>query len=115
TLEFLALFSVTDAAVHKGDVQISEAPVIAKCRLHLRCEFPRGLEHQTPQRAMFRQQRQDRQSKRRGLASAGLRRADQIFSGKNNRERAKLDRCWLDESHRLRPAHNLRRKSEMIK
>ena len=45
-LECLALFPVTNAAVHEGYSQISEAPIIAKGRLHLRCEFARGLEHQ---------------------------------------------------------------------
>jgi hypothetical protein len=45
-LERLALFPVTDPAVHKSDAQISKTPVIAKRRFHLRGEFARGLEHQ---------------------------------------------------------------------
>jgi hypothetical protein len=61
------------------------------------------------------QQRKNWQSKRRGFAGAGLGGADQIFSGKNNRKRAKLDRRWLRESHGLRPTHHLGQKSETIK
>jgi hypothetical protein len=64
---------------------------------------------------MLRQQCQNRQRERRGLAGAGLRRANQIFSGKDNWKSSELDRCWFDESHRLRPAHDLRRKSKVIK
>src|SRR5207253_858270 len=114
-LEFLALFSVTDAAVHERDSQIREAPVIAKCRLHLRGQFARRLQHQTTESAALCQQCQNWQSKRRGLSGAGLRSAEQIFASKYNGERAELDRRWFDKPHRLRPAHDLRRKSEMIK
>ena len=75
----------------------------------------RGLKYQTSEAAVLRQQRENGQSKRRGLARAGLRSADQIFSGENNRESAELDGRGLDKSHRLRATHDLRRKSEMIK
>jgi hypothetical protein len=64
---------------------------------------------------MLRQQRQNGKSECCGLAGAGLRCADQIFSSENDRKRAELDWGWLGKSHRLRPAHGLRRKSKMIK
>ena len=64
---------------------------------------------------MFRQQREDGQSKRRGLAGAGLRGADQIFARKHDRKRAELDWRRFDKAHRLRSAHYFRRKSKMIK
>src|SRR5439155_492813 len=54
-LEFFALFPITDTAVHEGHSQISEAAVIAKSCFHLRGEFARGFEHQTPKGAMLRQ------------------------------------------------------------
>ena len=56
-LECLALFSVTDTAVHERDSQIREPPVIAKGRLHLRGKFARGLEHKTSEAAVLCQQR----------------------------------------------------------
>src|SRR5206468_9767069 len=114
-LECVALFPITNASVHESYSQIREAAIIAKRRLHLRCELARRLKHETAERAVLCQQRQDWQSERRRLAGAGLRSSDQIFSGKNNRKRAELDRRWLDKAHRLRPAHDLRRKSEVIK
>jgi len=101
--------------MHEGDSQISEAPVIAKSCFHLRGEFARGLEHQTSEWAVLCQQRENGQSKSRSLAGAGLRSADQIFACENNWKRAKLDRRWFNKSHRLRTAHDLRGKPEMIK
>ena len=52
-LEFLALFSVTDAAVHQRDAQIGKAPIIAERCFDLRGQFPRRLEHETSERAVF--------------------------------------------------------------
>ena len=101
--------------MHERDPQIREPPVIAKRCLHLRSEFARRLEHQTPEGAVFCQQCNDGQRKRCRLASAGLCSADQILSRENNWKSAELDRRWLDKPHRLSSAHNLKRKSEMIK
>jgi len=39
----------------------------------------------------------------------------QIFTGKHNRKRAKLNWRRLDKAHCLRPAHYLRRKSKFVK
>ena len=100
------MFSVANAAVYESDSQIREAPIIAKGRFHLRGQFARRFEHQTSKRTVLRQQRENWQSERRGLARAGLRSANQIFSGQNNWESAELDRRWLDKSHRLRAAHD---------
>ena len=101
--------------MHERGSQISEPSVISKGRLHLRGEFARRLEYQTSETAVLRQQCENRQSERRSLARPGLRSADQIFSGENNRKPAELDRRWFDKPHRLSSAHNLKRKSEMIK
>src|SRR5207302_1800697 len=90
-LEFFALFSITDAAVHERDSQISEAAVIAKSCFHLRSQFARGLEHKTSKAAVPCQLRKDGQRKRRRLAGACLRSADQIFSRQNNWKRAELN------------------------
>ena len=114
-LEFLALFSVTDAAVHQRDPQIREPAIIAERRFDLRRQFACRLEHETSERAVLCEKRQDRKRERRGFAGACLRRADQILARKNNRERAQLNWRRLDKSHRLSPAHDFRRKSEIIK
>src|SRR5206468_3646597 len=52
-LEFLALLSVTDAAMDQRDSQIGEATIIAKCSLHLRGQLACGLEHETSERAVL--------------------------------------------------------------
>src|SRR4029453_13302161 len=114
-LEFLALFSVTDAAVDQRDPQISEAAIIAERRFDLGRQFARRLEHEASERAMLCEQRQDRKRERRGFAGARLRRANQILARKYDRKSAELDRRWLDEPHRLSPAHDFRRESEIIK
>src|SRR4030095_17201501 len=75
-LEFLALFSVTDAAVHQRDAQISEAAIIAERRFDLRGEFARRLQHEAAKRAMLFEERQDRKRERRGFAGARLRRGE---------------------------------------
>ena len=92
--------------MHERHLQIREAPIIAKGRFNLRGQFARRLEHQTSETAVLRQQRENWQSERRGLARAGLRSANQIFSGQNNWESTELDRRRLDKSHRLRAAHD---------
>src|SRR6266480_4060605 len=74
--EFLALFAITDAAMHERDSQISEAPIIAKSGLDLRSQFARRLEHEASKRPVLREQRHDRKSKCRGFAGASLGRAD---------------------------------------
>ena len=99
----------------KRDSQVREASIITKRRFHLGGQFASRLKYQTSERAMLRQTRHDRQSERRGLASAGLRGADQIFSAKHNGKRAELDRRWLDKAHCLRSAHYFRRKFKLIK
>jgi hypothetical protein len=64
---------------------------------------------------MLCQERQDRKRERRGFAGARLRRANQILARKNDRERAQLNRRRVHKPHRLSPAHDFRRKSEIIK
>src|SRR5438093_9587178 len=54
--EFLALFAITDAAVHERDPQISEAAVIAKSCLDLRSQLTGGLEHEASKRPVLREQ-----------------------------------------------------------
>src|SRR6266542_4646067 len=75
-LQFLALFPVTHAPMHQRDSQIREPPIIAKRRLNLRGQFPRGLQHQASEPAVLCKQRYDGKSKRRSLTGASLRRAD---------------------------------------
>ena len=97
------------------DSQISEAAIIAERGFDLRRQFARRLEHEASERAMFCEERQDRKRERRGFAGARLRRTNQILTPKNDRESAQLDWRRLDKPHRLSPAHDFRRKSEIIK
>ena len=101
--------------MHEAHLQISKAAIIAKSGLYLRCELPRRLEHETSKSAMLRKQCQDRKSKCGSFPGAGLRRADQIFSGQDNWKCAELNRRRFDKTHRVRTAHDVRRKSEMVK
>src|SRR6266404_4297966 len=57
--EFFALLPVTDTPVHERDPQISEAAIITKCRLNLRGQFTRRLEHETTEAPVLCQQRQN--------------------------------------------------------
>src|SRR5204863_4205977 len=53
--EFLALFSISHAAMHQGDAEICKAAIITKCSFDLRSKFTRWLEHETSKRAVLRQ------------------------------------------------------------
>lgn len=64
---------------------------------------------------MLCEQGQNGQRERRGFAGAGLRGPDQIFAGKNNGERAQLNRRWFGKTHGLGSADDFRRKSEIVK
>ena len=112
---FFPLLAVADSAVHDRDAQIGEAAVIAKSGFDLGGQLARRLEHEATEIPMFREKRQDGQSEGGGLAGAGLRGADQIFAGENNREGAELDRRRLGEPHRLGAAHHLGREAKIFK
>ena len=83
---FLALFPVTDVIMHERGPQIGETTIIAKRRFNLRGELASRLQHQTSERAVFCEQRQDGKRKRCGLTGACLRGPDQILTGKDNWE-----------------------------
>src|SRR5256885_13587353 len=53
--ELLALFSISNAAMHQGDAQICKATIITKCGFDLRSKFTRRLQHETSKPAMLRQ------------------------------------------------------------
>ena len=65
--------------------------------------------------AVLAQVRKDRQGKGGGLARAGLRAADDILSGENQRNDAKLNRGRLDVTHRLDTLKNRRGQAQFIK
>ena len=109
------LFPVPDSSMDYSHAQIGEASIIAKRGLDLRSQFARWLKHEATKFSMPRKPRQNWQGKRRRLAGACLRGADQIFARQNNGKGAELDRGRLGETHRLRAAHDFRRKSEIIK
>ena len=70
-----------------------EAPVLSGAGLDLSRELTRGHQHQRAQgRRAFGQPRQDREQEGGGLAGAGVRGADQIATGEDDRDRLLLDR-----------------------
>jgi hypothetical protein len=113
--EVFALFPVTDTAVHNGHAQIGETPIIPKGGLDLRGQLAGRLQHETTKFSVMPERGQDWQSESSGFAGAGLCRADQVFTLENNGKGAKLDRSRFSETHRLGSAHDLRRKSKVIK
>ena len=112
---FFALFAVADPAVHDGNAQVGEAAVIAKSGFDLGGQLTRRLEDETAEIPVLREQREDGKREGRRLAGAGLRGADQIFAGENNREGAKLDWRRLGKAHRLGAAHDFRRQAKIFK
>ena len=101
--------------MHERGSQVRETTIIAKRGFNLRGQLASRLQHQTPEGAVFCEQRQDGKRKRRGLTGACLRGADQILTGKDNGKRAELNWRWLGKTHRLCSAHYFRRKSKFIK
>src|SRR5205814_3868461 len=91
TFQVFALFSITNATMDDGCPQISEPAVIAKRGFNLRGQLARRFEHEAAKRAVFREQGQNWQGKRRGLAGTGLGRSDQVFAREDDREGAELD------------------------
>jgi hypothetical protein len=58
---------------------------------------------------------QNRQRKRRGLAGAGLRRAEHVLAGKPSRQRAGLNRCGCIKAGILQRGQNRRRQAKGFK
>ena len=58
----------------------------------LRSQLARRFENEAAEIAVLREQREDRQREGGGLAGAGLRDADEITAGKNQRDGVGLDR-----------------------
>ena len=110
--QFVQLPSVTDAAINDGDFQIGEAREIADGRFHLRGEFARGFENERARTGrVLVQLCENGQRKRGGLARAGLRAADDVASGKHERNAAELDRRGRDVTRRAHAIENRRRKT----
>ncbi len=101
--EFIRLLAVTDAAINDGDFQIREARIIANGRFHLRREFARRLQNERARadRIVSAQLGKNRQGERGSLAGAGLRAADDVLAGQNQRNGAKLDGGRIHITHRL--------------
>src|SRR5205085_10831867 len=112
---FLSLFAITDAAVHYRNTKIGEPAIIAKSGFDLGRKLTRRLEDEAAEIPAPGEQGKNWKGEGRGLAGAGLRGADQVFPGENNRESAELDRRGFGEAHRLRAAHNFRRKAKIFK
>src|SRR4029077_20945143 len=74
--EVFALFSITNASMHDGRAQIGEPSVIAERGFDLRGQLARRFEHETSERAVFRQQGQNWQRERGRFAGTGLGRSD---------------------------------------
>ena len=112
---FFPLLAIADSAVHHRHAQVGETAVVAKSGFDLGRQLSRRLEHETTEIPVLREKGQDGQSEGGGLAGAGLRGADQVLAGENNRKGAKLDRRGLGEPHRLGAAHDLGRQAKIFK
>jgi hypothetical protein len=111
--QFVVLFSVTDAAEDDGGFQIGETRIIADGRFDLRGEFARRFENEHARTGRVRAElRENGQRERRGLAGAGLRTADDVLAGEDQRNGAQLDGRRLDVTHRLDAFENFLGKSE---
>ena len=95
------LRAVTDATVDDHGAQIGEPAVVAERCLHLCRQFARRLQDQRPQFAVLAELGDDGQRKRRGLAGAGLRAADDVAACEHQRDRAQLDRRRVGITRRL--------------
>ena len=112
---FFPLLAVADAAMHHRDAQVGKATVIAKSGFDLGGKLTCRLEDETTEIPMLGQKCQDGQGKGGRFAGTGLRGADQILAGEDNREGAELDRRGLRETHCLCAAHDLRREAKILK
>ena len=108
--------AITHAPINHRHAQAGKPRQVADRRLHLRGQFPRWFEDQHARRfAVLAQLRKDRQGKRGGLARPGLRAANDILSGENQRNDAKLNRCRLDVTHRFDAFKNRRGQAQFRK
>jgi hypothetical protein len=109
-----ALFAVADAAVDDGGAQVGEAAAIAEGGLHLGGEFAGGFEddHARADGLVGAELRENGKGERGGLARAGLRRADQVASGEDNRDGAQLDGRGIGVAHGLHSAQHVGRQPE---
>ena len=98
----LILPAIADTPVHHRHAQIGEPRKIANGGLDLRRQLARGFQHQNARgQAADPELGQDRQGKRRCLPGAGLGAADDVLSGQNQRNGAKLNRRRLHVTHRF--------------
>ena len=111
--QFVILLAVADAAEDDGDFQIGEPRVIADGGFDLRGEFARRLQDERARAdgIVMAELGKNRQSERRGLAGAGLRAADDVLAGQNQRDGAELDGRRIHITHRLDAVQNDWRKA----
>jgi hypothetical protein len=90
--EVLALLAVTDAAVDHGRAQVGVFGIFLERFLDLQRELAGGLEHEAADLAVGAEALENGQRKGRGLARAGLGRADHILAGEDHGYGLRLDR-----------------------
>ena len=112
--QIVALFAITDAAVNDSDTKIGEPAVVAESSLDLRGEFSGRFQHKAAKIAVLRQKGEDWQSESGRFAGAGLRRADEVFAGEDDRKCAQLNRRRLLKAHRLCAMHYFIGKAEIL-
>ena len=96
------LLAVADAAEDDGGAQVGEPGEIANGGFDLRGQFAGRFEdQQAGLRAVLAELGEDRQRERCGLAGAGLRAADDVLAGEDQRNGAQLDGRRLDVAHGL--------------
>ena len=116
-LELRFLFAVADAAIDDGGAEVAEAGVVARGLVDLHGELAGGLEDEDPRTlgTVLLEEREQREHERGGLAGAGLRGADDVLAGEDEREGLKLDFGGIEKSHRLHAVDHVVGKAEILK
>ncbi len=111
--QFIVLLAVTHAAEDDGGFQIGETGEIVKRGFHLRSEFARRFEDEDARAdgIVRAELGKNRQAERGGLAGAGLRAADDVLAGQNQRNGTQLDGRRINVTHRFDALQNGRGKS----
>jgi len=98
-----------DPAEHHSRLQVGESSIVAE-RLHCAASSRVGSNRGSGISVGF-QEREDRQGERGGLP-CGLRRADDVFAGENERDASQLNRRGLGVPRRLHATQHIVRKSK---
>jgi len=106
-LQGLGLAAIADTAENHGHFELGKAGIIPKRSFDLGGEFARGFENERARAtAGFAEFGENREGKGSSLAGAGLRAADHVLAGEDERNRAKLNWRRIDVARCLNPVQH---------